>query len=138
MKTKINNILLIGGFYFIASFLLNYINISYLTILSLVCLFMLIIFTIFKKRIHVLEKLSNKHPSFYNYILLLGVVQYIGAVIFSIVTIDGYNYAKAMHGGYEYKSFYVNCEEYINIFYYFLIVLALLFATYKSFFKKMK
>lgn len=135
MKKIFKNILLLGGFYLILSCLLDYIGNTYLSVLFFIIFVVLIIITVFNKNINVYDKLINKHLYICNYLISLGFVQYISALLFLIVSIDGYNYAKAEYEGAKYESFFLNNEQNINIFYYTIIIISLLFATYESFVK---
>ncbi len=139
MKTFLQNLLIVGGIYFIISFL---IPTSENTVAELLdaAFFLIFILTIlilaFKKEFKFIKKLHNKMPKICNYLKALGTAQ-IFALFFIMIPgmIDGYNTAQAKYNGSEYDS--TNQEYLINAAaaFFIILVLALLWATYENFIK---
>ena len=139
MKTFIHQFLMLGGFYFIISFICSLFNSDLFNIAD-GCLFFLLIIMLFilcfKRHFIFLYKIQNKFTKISYYLIALGVVEYF-IILFGTIpgSIYGYYATRAQYNGVVYIS---KMPEYLMILSYIswgLIIIALLWATYKSFTK---
>lgn len=139
MKTLIKQILMLGGIYFIISFLLDMIsedmNTLYGIILFLI-FFICFLVLCFRKRLMFLQKMQEDFPKTSVYLLSLGIVQYFAIFFISIPgMVYGYNAAKASYDGIEYVSVIPLYLTYAIYVYFAFIILAVLWATFYCFLK---
>jgi hypothetical protein len=137
MKTLIKQILMLGGIYFIISFLLDMIsedmNTLYGIILFLI-FFICFLVLCFRKRLMFLQKMQEDFPKTSVYLLSLGIVQYFAIFFISIPgMVYGYNAAKASYDGIEYVSVIPLYLTYAIYVYFAFIILAVLSATFYCF-----
>ncbi len=80
MTKLINQLLMLGGFYFILSFVLNSFRSSSLYYVFLISLFVLFVLAFawicYRKRLAFLENFAEKNPKVTNYLKAVGVTQY--------------------------------------------------------------
>ena len=139
MKTLIKQILMLGGIYFIISFLLDMIsedmNTLYGIILFLI-FFICFLVLCFRKKLMFLQKMQEDFPKTSVYLLSLGIVQYFTIFFISIPgMVYGYNAAKASYDGIEYVSVIPLYLTYAIYVYFAFIILAVLSATFYCFLK---
>lgn len=133
MKTFLQNVLMLGGFYFIASFLLSFLG-SKLDTLCLGIWFLALLILCFKKHFYFLDNIKLKHPAISNYLLALGCMAYLGVVIGLVSGFyEGYSVAMAQYNNQEYHSQIPEYLSYLGVVYIVGLIAALLWATYKSF-----
>jgi len=137
MKTLIKQILMLGGIYFIISFLLDMIsedmNTLYGIILFLI-FFICFLVLCFRKKLMFLQKMQEDFPKTSVYLLSLGIVQYFTIFFISIPgMVYGYNAAKASYDGIEYVSVIPLYLTYAIYVYFAFIILAVLSATFYCF-----
>ena len=134
MKTLIKQILMLGGIYFIISFLLGsiYENTNNLYDVILLLLFFICFMVLCLKRNFVfLQKIEEKFPKISVYLLSFGIVQYFEIFFITIPSIVyGYNAAMAAYNKAEYISIIPSYLGYAIYVYFFFIVLAIIIATY--------
>ena len=139
MKTLIKQILMLGGIYFIISFLLGsiYENTNNLYDVILLLLFFICFIVLCLKRNFVfLQKTAEKFPKTSVYLLSLGIVQYFEIFFITIPGIVyGYNAAKSSYDGIEYVSVIPLYLTYAIYVYFAFIILAVLSATFYCFLK---
>jgi hypothetical protein len=142
MKTFIKQILMLGGIYFIISFLLGsiYENTNNLYDVILLLLFFICFIVLCLKRNFVfLQKTSEKFPKTSIYLLSLGIVQYFEIFFITIPGIVyGYNAAMATYNNAEYVSIIPLYLTYVIYAYFSFIILAVLWATFYCFLKRRK
>lgn len=139
MKTFFENLLIVGGIYFIISLFIPATGNIFATILNTGLFFLFITMSIvlcIKKSFKFVENLQNKTPKIYNYLKALGATQLFGFCFIGIHgVIGGYNAAQAQYNGTEYQS---NISEYLAYTvpaYIAIFILSLLWATYACFIK---
>ena len=140
MKNLLHQILMLGGIYFIISFMLSFtenIIVDMLYAGALVIFIILFIILCFKKGFVFLNKIDENYKKTTNYLVALGYVEYF-SIIFGFIPsiIYGYNAAMAQYEGVEYSSWLSVYRIYLPFITLGLIIIALLWATYKSFIKK--
>ena len=90
MTKLTKQLLMLGGFYFIVSFVLNSFRDSSLYYVFLVGLLVLFVLTFawlcYKKSFAFLEKFADKNPKVTNYLNAVGVAQYF-SILFGIVPV---------------------------------------------------
>ncbi len=137
MKTLGQHLLILGGFYFIISFLLNLGNGSFFDILNIIALVAFVIMfwlLCFRKGFMFFSRFRERFLKTTNYLLALGVLGYF-SIIFVIIpgAIYGYNAALAQYHGNEFYSVLPHYLYYISFVYWGILILALIWATYMSF-----
>ena len=139
MKTFIKQILMLGGIYFIISFLLGsiYENTNNLYDVILLLLFFICFIVLCLKRNFVfLQKTSEKFPKTSIYLLSLGIVQYFEIFFITIPgMVYGYNAAMATYNNTEYVSIIPLYLTYVIYAYFSFIIIAVLSATFYCFLK---
>lgn len=140
MKNFIHQFLMLGGLYFIISFICSLFDSNLLNI-AVGCLFFLLVvmFVIlcFKRHFIFLQKIQDKYMRISYYLIALGIAEYF-IILFSMVpgVVYGYYATKAQYNDVLYIS---KIPEYLEILSYVswvVTIVALLWATYKSFVKK--
>lgn len=142
MKTFVKHVLILGGFYFIISSVLNLWENNFFNILSNLAFGVFIVmflYLCFKQNLSFISHVQNNFPKTTNYLLVLGLLEYIG-IIFGMLpgTFYGYYAAKAEYNQNEYPSIFPQYIEYFSYVYLVILILTLAWASYKSFFAKQK
>lgn len=137
MKTLGQHLLILGGFYFIISFLLNFGKGSFFDILNMTALGIFVIMFLllcFKRKFMFISRFQERFLKTTNYLLAFGVLEYF-SIIFAIIpgAIYGYNAAWAQYNGSEFYSVIPQYLYYISYAYWGILILALIWATYVSF-----
>ena len=139
MKTFLKQFLLIGGFYFVISLILNFFQAKIADILDNIISFAalaIIVILCFKKSYDFLIIFQDKNPKTSLYLMGIGGVNFIGILLFGIFgAIDGYKSTLAQYNGIDYESLYSQYIGYALVFYAILFVLVLLWVTYINFIK---
>ena len=140
MKNLLHQILMLGGIYFIISFMLSFTENIIVDMLYggvLVIFIILFIILCFKKGFVFLNKIDENYKKTTRYLVALGCVEYFSIVLGFIPSIIyGYNAAMAQYQEVEYSSWLSVYMVHIPLITSGLIVIALLWATYESFIKK--
>ena len=139
MKTFGQHVLILGGFYFIISFLLNFGKGSFFDILNIIALVVFVIMFLFlclKREIMFFSRFQERFFKTKNYLLAFGILEYF-SIIFAIIpgAVYGYNAALAQYNGNEFYSVIPQYLYYISYVYWGVLILALIWATYVSFIK---
>lgn len=137
MKALGQHLLILGGFYFIISFLLNFGKGSFFDILNMTALGIFVIMFLllcFKRKFMFISRFQERFLKTTNYLLAFGVLEYF-SIIFAIIpgAIYGYNAAWAQYNGSEFYSVIPQYLYYISYAYWGILILALIWATYVSF-----
>lgn len=137
MKALGQHLLILGGFYFIISFLLNFGKGSFFDILNVIALGIFVIMFLllcFKRKFMFISRFQERFLKTTNYLLAFGVLEYF-SIIFAIIpgAIYGYNAARAQYNGSEFYSVIPQYLYYISYAYWGILILALIWATYVSF-----
>lgn len=140
MKIFLRQFLLLSGFYAVISYFLSFFE-SKITIIvdNVILLFfiMMVVILCFKKSFDFLAIFLNKYPKSSLYLISLGIIFYIGMLLFMISgAFDGYKSTTAKYNGNDYESIFSAYIGYIFIFYCVLAVLILLWVTYVNFIKQ--
>ena len=141
MKKFIQHALMLAGLYFIVSFFIPdseniWVIIVFFTTLVMFVLSLIIL--CFKKRFLFIDKFINRFHKISNFIKALGMVEYFELVfVFIPAGIYGYNKAMALYNGEEYTSIIPNFISYMYYTYWGIWVISLLWASYRSFIKKL-
>lgn len=136
MKTFLKQFLLLSGFYAIISYLLGLFESNVTIIIDDVTLLFLIMILCFKKSLNFLTIFLNKYPKSSLYLISLGIIFYIGILLFMIPgAIDGYKSTMAEYNNEEYNSIFSAYIKYIFTSYCILSILILLWTTYVCFIK---
>ncbi len=140
MKTFGQHVLILGGFYFIIFFMLNFFDNMFLQTLSfgiLIGLLVMILLLCFKKEFAFISKLQDKYSKSSNYLMALGVAQYF-SIIFAFIpgAVYGYKAANAEYLGIDYSSVIPQYLYVVSYIYLAVLILSLGWATYKSFAEK--
>lgn len=139
MKISGKHILILGGFYFIISFLFGLGQGYYFNILEAIagcCFIVMFLCLCFKRKFLFFETFQRRFPKPVNYLQALGVLEYI-SIIFGMIpgAVYGYKAAEAEYNGLEYVSIFPQYMSYFSYIYIVVFILALLWATYASFIK---
>lgn len=110
MKILGKHILILGGFYFIISFLLDLgqgYSFNILEAIVACCFIVMFLCLCFKRKFLVFEIFQHRFPRTVNYLSALGVLEYIG-IIFGMIPglVYGYRAAEAEYNGLEYVSIF--------------------------------
>ncbi len=142
MKIFLEQFLVLGGFYFVISYLFNFFTTDLFEILNrllTICLVITVIVLFFKKSFRFLDSFCKNHSKITLYLMTLGFVEYLGVIILGIPGgVYGYNAARAQYKGEEYVSSIPQYLDYAVLFYLAILVIALLWATYVIFIKNRK
>jgi hypothetical protein len=137
MKTFCKQVLIIGGFYFIISYLLFMCKGIFFEVLNLICgvvLLGMLLVLCFKKEYVFLTKFNNKFGKSANYLQALGLAKYFSIIFVAIPgMVYGYKTAMAQYNGEEIPEVpdvYLQVVAYI---YWGILLCSLAYATYKSF-----
>ena len=140
MKTLGKQVLILGGFYFIISYLLFMCNGYFFKVLNFI--FSVIFITLllalcFKKEYIFLTNFNNKFIKSTNYLQALGCAQYFSIIFITIPgMIYGYKTALAQYNGDKLPEVPVKYLEVVSYAYWVILFCSLTFATYKNFRKK--
>lgn len=137
MKTLGQNVLTLGGFYFIISFLLNFGKGSFFDILNIIALVIFVIMFLllcFKRGAMFFSRFQERFFKTANYLLAFGILEYF-SIIFAIIpgAIYGYNAALAQYNGNEFYSVIPQYLYYTSYVYLGGVILTFIWATYVSF-----
>ncbi len=137
MKTFGQQVLILGGFYFIISFLFSLGNSTVFNALNMIMFVAFIIFLVvlcFKRKYNFLIGFQNKFIKSSNYLLGLGVVQYFEIIFVTVPGMFyGYTVSQEQYNGLEIP---VAPEGYLQItsyVYWFLLFSVLILITYYNF-----
>lgn len=138
MKTFKQHVLILGGFYFIISSILDLWENQFFIILNFLAFgvfAVMFLYLCFKRSLGFINHFQNRFFKLTNYLLAFGVLEYI-SLIFGMIpgAIYGYNAARAEYNKTEYHSLFSQYFEYFSYIYIAILILALAWATYKSFF----
>ena len=140
MKTFGKHVLILGGFYFIISYLLFMCNGYFFEVLNLICsgiFIALLLVLCFKKEYIFLTNFNNKFIKSTNYLQALGGTQYFSIIFITIPgMIYGYKTAFAQYNGDKLPEAPVKYLEVVSYTYWIILFCSLAFATYKNFRKK--
>lgn len=140
MKTFGKQVLILGGFYFIISYLLFMCNGYFFEVLNLICsgiLVALLLVLCFKKEYIFLTNFNNRFIKSANYLQALGCAQYFSIIFITIPgMIYGYKTALAQYNGDKLPESPVKYLEVVSYTYLVILFCSLAFATYKNFRKK--
>ena len=140
MKTFGKHVLILGGFYFIISYLLFMCNDYFFEVLNLICsgIFVALLFVLcFKKEYIFLTNFNNRFIKSANYLQALGGTQYFSIIFITIPgMIYGYKTAFAQYNGDKLPEAPVKYLEFVSYTYWIILFCSLAFATYKNFRKK--
>ncbi len=137
MKPLGQHLLILGGFYFIISFLLNFGKGSFFDILNIIALVIFVIVFLllcFGRGIMFFSRFQERFLKTTNYLLAFGILEYF-SIIFAIIpgAIYGYNAALAQYNGNEFYSVIPQYLYYTSYVYLGILMLSLIWATYASF-----
>lgn len=137
MKTFGQQVLILGGFYFIISFLFSLGNSTVFNALNMIMFVAFIIFLVvlcFKRKYNFLIGFQNKFIKSSNYLLGLGVVQYF-EIIFATVPgmFYGYKASQAQYNGLGITETPVKYLQITTYVYWFLLFSILILITYYNF-----
>ena len=140
MKISGKHILILGGFYFIISFLLDFgqgYSFNILEAIVACCFVVMFLCLCFKRKFLFFETFQSRFPKLTNYLLVFGVLEYI-SITFSVIpgAVYGYKAAEAEYNGLEYVSIFPQYMSWFSYIYIAIFILALAWATYQSFFQK--
>lgn len=141
MKTFIKQVLILGGFYFIISYLLFMGKGTFFVALNFICslifLGMLLVLC-FKKEYIFLTKFNNKFLKSANYLQALGLGQYFSIIFITIPSmVYGYKTAMAQYNGDKIPEAPIEYLQIIMYLYRAILLCSLAFATYKNFKNKL-
>lgn len=140
MKNFMKQLLILGGFYFIISFIIPLSENFVLQIIELSALLVFVLSILilcFKKKFKWIEKIQIGFPKISNFLSAFGFVEY--WLFFFIMipgAIDGYNAALAEYEGTAYDSALSKYLYYSSYVYIVVFIAVLLWAAYKSFVSK--
>lgn len=141
MKTFIKQVLVLGGFYFIISYLLFMGKGTFFEALNLICgiIFIgMLLVLCFKKEYIFLTKFNNKFLKSANYLQALGLVQYFSIIFIAIPSmVYGYKSSMAQYNGDKIPEAPVEYLQIVAYTYWVILFCALAFATYKNFRNKL-
>lgn len=137
MRTLGKNVLILGGFYYIISLLLNLGKGPFFDILNMIVLVIFVIMFLllcFKRRIIFFSRLQERFFKTTNYLLAFGILEYF-SITFGMIpgAIYGYNAALAQYNGNEFYSVIPQYLYYVSYVYLGILILVLIWATYVSF-----
>ena len=142
MKTLGQQVLVLGGFYFIISFLSSLGSGNIFEIFDLIMFITFICLLIIlccKRRYNFLINFQNRFRKIFNYLLGLGIVQYFETIFVTIPgIIYGYKASQAQYNGFEISQAPVKYLQITNYVYWLLLFILLILITYRNFIKKTK
>lgn len=137
MKTFGQQVLILGGFYFIISFLFSLGNSIVFNALNMIMFVAFIIFLVvlcFKRKYNFLIGFQNKFIKSSNYLLGLGIVQYFETIFVTIPgIIYGYKASQAQYNGLGITETPVKYLQITTYVYWFLLFSVLILITYYNF-----
>lgn len=137
MKTFGQQVLILGGFYFIISFLFSLGNSIVFNALNMIMFVAFIIFLVVlccKKRYNFLISFQNRFRKISNYLLGLGIVQYFETIFVTIPgIIYGYKASQAQYNGLGITETPVKYLQITTYVYWFLLFSILILITYYNF-----
>ena len=140
MKNFIYQFLMLGGFYFIISFICSLFDSNLLNIVVGCLFFLLVVMLVilcFKRHFIFLQKMQDRYVRISYYLIALGAIEYF-IILFSMIPGVFYGYY-ATQAQYNKVIYISKMPEYLEILSYIswgVTIVALLWATYKSFVKK--
>ena len=140
MKTFGRQVLILGGVYFIISFLLS-LGSSFifeaLNMIMFVAFMIMFVGLCFKRKYDVLTRFQNKFVKSSTYLLGLGVVQYFEILFITLPGIVyGYKASEAQYNGLEAPVVPLAYLQFVGYAYWSILCLALVFASYWNFRKR--
>lgn len=137
MKTFGQQVLILGGFYFIISFLFSLGNSIVFNALNMIMFVAFIIFLVvlcFKRKYNFLISFQNRFRKISNYLLGLGIVQYFETIFVTIPgIIYGYKASQAQYNGLGITETPVKYLQITTYVYWFLLFSILILITYYNF-----
>ncbi len=137
MKTFGQQVLVLGGFYFIISFLSSLGNGNIFEIFDLIMFITFICLLIIlccKRRYNFLINFQNRFRKISNYLLGLGIVQYFETIFVTIPgIIYGYKASQAQYNGSDIPQAPVKYLQITTYVYWFLLFSILILITYYNF-----
>lgn len=137
MKTFGQQVLILGGFYFIISFLFSLGNSIVFNALNMIMFVAFIIFLVvlcFKRKYNFLIGFQNRFRKISNYLLGLGIVQYFETIFVTIPgIIYGYKASQAQYNGLGITETPVKYLQITTYVYWFLLFSILILITYYNF-----
>ena len=132
MKTFGQQVLILGGFYFIISFLSSLSLGSVLfNIISFVIFIIMLIVLCIKRKYNFLLCFQNKFTKSSNYLLGLGIVQYFEIIFITLPGIVyGYKATEAEYNGTELPAVPLEYVPIISYIYWIILGFVLILATY--------
>lgn len=140
MKTFGRQILILGGFYFIISFLLSLgsgVIFEMLNMTMFAAFIILFAVLCFKRKYDFLTRFQNKFVKSSNYLFGLGVVQYF-EILFIILPgiVYGYKASEAQYNGLEAPAAPLTYLQFVGYVYWSILFLALFFVSHWNFRKR--
>lgn len=140
MKTFGQQVLILGGFYFIISFLFSLGNSVVFEVLNMATFAaFIILFAVlcFKRKYDFLTCFQNKFVKSSNYLFGLGIVQYFEIFFITLPGIVyGYQTSKAQYNGLEAPVAPLAYLHFVGYAYWSILCLAFVFASYWNFRKR--
>lgn len=136
MKTFGQQVLILGGFYFITSFLFSLgsgIVFDTFNMIMIVAFIVLLIGLCFKGKYIFLSSLQNKFTKSSNYLLGFGIVQYFATFFIIIPGIFyGYKASQAQYNGLEIPPSPVEYLQIAGYAYWGILLVSSIWATYRN------
>lgn len=137
MKTFGQQVLILGGFYFIISFLFSLgsgVIFEMLNMTMFVAFIILFAVLCFKRKYDFLTRFQNKFIKSSNYLFGLGVVQYIEILFITVPGIVyGYKASETQYNGLEAPVTSLAYLQIVSYAYWSILCLAFVFASYWNF-----
>lgn len=137
MKTFGQQVLILGGFYFIISSLFSLgfgVIFEALNMVMFVAFIILLVVLCFKKKYDFLTRFQNKFVKSSNYLLVLGVVQYFEVVFLMLPGIVyGYKASEAQYKGLEIPVAPITYLQIVGYVYWIILFFSLAWVTYVNF-----
>lgn len=136
MKTFGEHVLILGGFYFIISFLLslgNGVVFDAFQGIMFIAFIILLVVLCFKRKYNFLIHFQNQFVKSSKYLLGLGIVQYFEIVFITIPgIIYGYKVSKAQYNGLEIPDAPVEYLQIANYASWVILFFSLILVTYQN------
>lgn len=137
MKTFGQQVLILGGFYFIISFLFSLgsgVIFEALNMIMFVAFMIMFVVLCFKRKYEFLTRFQNKFVKSSKYLFGLGVVQYFEILFITLPGIVyGYKASEAQYNGLEAPVAPLAYLQIVGYVYWSILCLALVFASYWNF-----
>lgn len=133
MKEKLAQISVLGGFYLLVSFLLNFFDNWLIATINVILFFVLVIWALtllfLKPRVFI-QKFRSLFPKASLYFVCVGWTAYLSLPIWIWGAVEGYNAATAEYNGLEYISYaYDNFMLFYNYVYIAATIISFIVAT---------